>query len=155
MVGATGVTTRFREGRNSFDREHVFNLVGLKRFDLGKEGNQDITVGAYYFFRSGQRWGLRPNTTLSFPGSAETITTTTYVEPRDANQLEDTFNLNLNVDWSFPIGGSVRGKVGAEAANVTNEQEVIVNNIATGQPSPGIAAFQTPREYRVKVGVTF
>jgi hypothetical protein len=151
-TGRTNVTVVNRDGRTSFDREHVFNLVGLKRFDFG---NHDLSLGAYYFFRSGLRWGLRPNTTLIHPVSRQTIPTTTYTQSRDAEQLEDTFNVNLSADWTFPIAGTVRGKLGAEVANLTNEQEVIVINLATGNPSPGIAAYQIPREFRVKVGVTF
>jgi hypothetical protein len=152
VTGRTNATVVNREGRTSFDREHVFNLVGLKRFDFGKH---DLSVGAYYFFRSGLRWGLRPNTTLTHPLSAQTITTTTYAQSRDAEQLEDTFNVNLGADWTFPIAKSVRGKVGAEVANLTNEQEVIVINLPTGAPSPGIAAYQIPREFRIKAGITF
>jgi hypothetical protein len=152
VTGRTDVTVVNRDGRTSFDREHVFNLVGLKRFDFG---NHDLSLGAYYFFRSGLRWGLRPNTTLTFPGSTQTITTTRYDQPRDSEQLEDTFNINLNLDWSFPIAGTVRGKVGGEVANITNEQELVVVNLANGNPGVGTAAYQVPREFRLKVGITF
>jgi outer membrane receptor protein involved in Fe transport len=151
-TGRSNVTVVNRDGRTSFDREHVFNLVGLKRFDFGKH---DLSLGAYHFFRSGLRWGLRPNTTLIHPVSRQTITTTTYTQSRDAEQLEDTFNLNLTADWTFPIAGKVRGKLGAEVANVTDEQEAIVVNLATGNVSPGVSAYQTPREIRVKAGISF
>src|SRR4029450_12631367 len=105
-----------------FDRKHVLNLMGLKRWDLG---SHDVALSAYYFFRSGERWGLRPNTTLRHPVSNQSITTTTYREPRDAQKMEDIFNLNLAADWTFPIKGSVRGSLGAEVANVTDEQEIV------------------------------
>ncbi len=49
----------------------------------------------------------------------------------------------------------MRGKVGAEFANVTNEQELIVVNLANGADGVGTAAYQVPREFRLKVGITF
>ena len=76
-------------------------------------------------------------------------------EPRDANQLEDTFNVNLTADWSFPIHGSVRAKIGGEVSNLTDEQEVVDINIATGDPTPGIIAYQVPREFRLRAGISF
>jgi hypothetical protein len=150
--GRTDTTSINRAGRNSWDREHAFNLVGIKRWEFGK---QSIGAGAYFFYRSGARWGLRPSTTLVHPTSGQTITTSTYTEPRDANQLEDTYQVSFSADWSFPIAGDVRGKVGGEVSNVTNEQEVVVINLASGQPSPGIIAYEVPREFRLTVGVTF
>ncbi len=151
-TGRSNVTVINRDGRTSFDRENVFNLVGLKRFDFGEH---DLSLGAYYFFRSGLRWGLRPNTTLLHPVSGQLINTTTYSQGRDSEQLEDTFNLNLNADWTFPIAGGVRGKLGAEVANVTDEQEAIVVNLTTGAIAPGVSSYQTPREFRVKAGISF
>ena len=64
-------------------------------------------------------------------------------------------NINLSGHWPFPIAGSSRGKVGAEAVNVTNEQELIGIEILTGLPINGKLAYQAPREYRFQVGVTF
>ena len=148
----TDATIVNREGRTSFDRQHVLNLLGLKRWELGAH---DVSLGAYYFFRSGERWGLRPNTTVAHPVSGQRISTTTYREPRDAQQLEDIFNVNLSVDWTFPIAGQVRGRFGAEAANLTDEQEIVVVNITNGEPSPGVVAYQVPRELRLKIGVSF
>jgi hypothetical protein len=151
-TGRTDATMSNREGRPWFDREHVLNLAGLKRWEIG---GHDVGFGANYFFRSGARWGLLSNTTIVHPVSFQAISTTTYLEPRDTQQLEHSFSLNLTADWSFPIAGSVRGEIGAEVANVTDEQEVVVINQANGAPAPGIAAFQLPRELRVKLGVSF
>ena len=75
--------------------------------------------------------------------------------PRDSEQLEDTYTLNLTGTWTFPIKGRFAGRVGLEAVNVTNEQEVIGINRANSQPLPGIGAFQTPREYRRQIGIEF
>ena len=49
----------------------------------------------------------------------------------------------------MPAGSSV------EAVNVTNEQEVISINVNTGLPDPGKVAYQSPREYRLQIGITF
>jgi outer membrane receptor protein involved in Fe transport len=69
--------------------------------------------------------------------------------------MEDTMTLNLTGYWQFPIAGIVQGRLGVEAINVTNEQEVISINIATGQPDAGKVAYQAPREFRLQVGITF
>ena len=151
-TGRTDATIVNREGRNQWDREQLLNLVGLKRWEIG---NHDIGVGAYYFYRAGARWGLRPNTTVRHPVSGQIINTSTYTEPRDQNQLEDTFSVNLTAEWSFPIHGSVRAKIGGEVSNLTDEQEVVDINIATGDPTPGIIAYQVPREFRLRAGISF
>ena len=49
----------------------------------------------------------------------------------------------------------MRGKLGAEVANVTDEQEAIVVNLTTGAIAPGVSSYQTPREFRVKAGISF
>jgi outer membrane receptor protein involved in Fe transport len=152
VPGTTNATTRNREGRGPFDRKHNFNLVGLKQFELG---THHLGVGAYFGYRSGERWGNRPSTTIQHPVSRQPIATSTYRTPRDANQMEDTFNLNLTGTWTFPIRGAVQGRVGVEAANVTNEQEIISYNVTAGTPSPGKFGIQTPREIRFQAGITF
>jgi hypothetical protein len=89
------------------------------------------------------------------PVSGQVITTTTYRQPRDAEQMEDTYTLNLAGNWTFPIRGVVRGRLGVEAANATNQQEIIGINVTNGRPQPGKFAFQAPREIRLQAGITF
>jgi hypothetical protein len=151
-TGRTDATSVNRAGRLWFDREHVLNLAGLKRWEIGRH---DVGFGAYYFFRSGQPWGLLGFTTIVHPVSLQTIDSSTYLEPPDARRLEDTSSLNLTADWSFPIAGSVRGKIGAEIANVTDEQEAVAINVVTGETSGGISSYQVPRELRLELGVSF
>jgi hypothetical protein len=69
--------------------------------------------------------------------------------------MEDTYTLNLTGWWQFPIAGVWSGRLGVEAVNVTNEQEVISFNLATGQPDAGKQAIQAPREIRLQIGITF
>jgi hypothetical protein len=152
----TTYNTANREGRGNTDREHILNVVGLKVFPVSARNN--IGLGGYFGFRSGEYWGLRPNIVAVRPGApanAPIINTTAYREDRDAQQMEDSYTLNLTGYWQFPITGSVQGRLGVEAVNVTNEQEVISINIASGQPDAGKVAYQAPRELRLQVGITF
>ncbi|HUE96187.1 MAG TPA: hypothetical protein VMN39_05985, partial [Longimicrobiaceae bacterium] len=151
-TGATDATSVFRDGRGFLDRTHNLNIVGLKQFSAGAHV---FALGGYFLFRSGEPWGLRESTVVAHPVSGQTITTTSYREPRDAQQLEDTFSLNLTGSWNFPIGGRLQGRVAIEVANLTDEQELIGINRANGLPIPGTAAFQAPREFRGQVGVQF
>ena len=151
-TGATDATIVHREGRGNFDRTHILNVVGLKQISIGAH---TIRVGGSFSFRSGERWGLRANTTLVHPDSGKTIRTTSYRQPRDAEQLEDTFVVNLTGTWTFPLGPRFNARVGIEVTNVTDEQAIIGVNRANGQPLPGVAAFQAPREVRGQVGITF
>ena len=151
-TGRTDATIINREGRGPFDRTHNLNLTGVKNWTLG---NHKIGAGGYLAFRSGERWAVRQATQIAHPVSNQRIATTTYRVPRDSEQLEDTYSLNLTGSWTFPIHGRFAGRVGLEAVNVTNEQEVIGINRANGQPLPGIGALQTPREYRGQIGIEF
>jgi hypothetical protein len=151
-TGRTNATIVNREGRGNADREHVLNVVAMKIFTFGQH---HVHLGGYFGFRSGERWGLRRQIQVRHPVSTLPITTTTYVQERDAEQLEDTFTVNGTAYWLFPIAGTFQGKVGVEVVNLTDEQEVIGINLATGQPDPGKVAIQAPREYRFQLGVTF
>ena len=60
--------TANREGRGNTDREHNLNIVGLKVFPVSAKN--DIGLGGYFGFRSGERWGLRPEHRGGAPGRA-------------------------------------------------------------------------------------
>jgi hypothetical protein len=151
-TGRTDASIVNREGIGNFSRKHVLNAVGLKIFPIG---SHSIALGGYFGYRAGEYWGKRTATQVRHPVSGNLISTTRYEQPLDAEQLEDTFTLNLNGHWRFPIAGQVEGRVGVEAVNITNEQEVIAVNHATGLAEVGKLAFQSPREYRLQVGITF
>jgi hypothetical protein len=150
--GRTDTTIVNREGIGNNSRRHVLNILGLRDFPIG---THSIVLGGYFGFRSGERWGKRTATQVRHPTSGNLISTTRYEQPIDAEQLEDTYTLNLNGQWRFPIRGQFEGRVGIEAVNVTNEQEVIAINHATGQRDTGKLAFQSPREYRLQIGFSF
>ncbi len=151
-TGATDATIVNRYGHGFSHRDHNLNIVGVKRIPIG---SHNISLGGYFGFRGGEYWGLRRNTFVQHPVSRQRIRTSSYSEPRDAQQMEDTFNLNLTAQWNFPIRGPVQGRIGLEAANVTDEQELIGINRANGRPFPGVAAYQIPREYRLQIGFVF
>jgi hypothetical protein len=151
-TGRTDATVVNRSGRTSFDRTHILNVVGLRRHTFGRH---EVGVGAFLSYRSGEPWGLQASTTVVHPVSGAAITTSTFTEPRDAHELEPSFELNVTGDWIFPLSDRVRGQVGVEVANLTNEQEVVAINRLTGAAVPGVTAFQLPRELRLRVGVSF
>ena len=151
-TGATDATVVFREGHGFLDRTHNLNVLALRNFVLGRH---NISVGGYYGFRSGERWGRRQATRLVHPVTGARINTSSYREPRDVNQLEDTHTVNLTGMWDFPLGGRIHGRVGLELVNITNAQEIIGINRANGRQLPGTAALQSPREYRIHVGIRF
>jgi TonB dependent receptor/Carboxypeptidase regulatory-like domain len=164
LDAATGlpVTAVNRYGRLDNDRTHIANLSAAKSFDLTER--QRFTLGGWFTYRTGKPWGLRPTVfcaaspprcTPTAPTGVATIATTRYAQPRDANELEDTYALNLTAAWEFPIAGRVEGSLRAEAANVTDEQEQIAVSLATGQPIAVRQSYQKPRELRAVVGVRF
>jgi hypothetical protein len=149
------VVNRF--GRLDNDRRHIANLSAAKTFDITER--QHFTLGGWYTFRSGKPWGLRPQRTLQSPNAAlvprPTIITSVYTEARDANELDDTQALNLTGAYEFPIVKQLSGSLRVEVANVTDEQEQIAVNLATGQAIPVRQSYQKPREYRFVAGVRF
>jgi hypothetical protein len=156
-------TAANRFGRGRQDREHIVNVAGVKRWNFGRH---ELGLGGLVWFRSGERWGLRPVLTLlancgatpscvSVPGLAGSLNTSHYVEPRDANQLDDLHALNLVARWTFPLGGGVAGQLEIEVTNVTDEQEQIDVVLATGRPPTQSGFYSLPREYRAVVGVSF
>ncbi len=151
-TGATDATVVGRAGHGFLDRTHNLNVVALRNFVMGRH---NISVGGYYGFRSGERWGRRQATRLVHPVTGARINTSSYREPRDTNQLEDTHTLNLTGIWDFPLGGRINGRVGVELVNITNEQEIIGINRGNGRQLPGAAALQSPREIRLHAGIRF
>ena len=151
--GATDATSNSNYfGKLQEHRDAIVNVVGLKRLTFGK---QDIVLGGFFRWHSGTPWGFRPTTGVRHPVSGQVITTSTQVEPIDANTLEEIMTLNVNAMWEFPLAGKFRGQLGFEVANVTDEQEQTRVNSANGRPQPTLSAYQTPREFRLKVGFQF
>ena len=149
--GGTDVTTRFRDGRMGHDIDRL-NIVGMKRLDFGKHA---VTLGGFFATTTGRYFGTSASTTVAHPVTGLEIDTVTFTAPRDGQQLEDIFTLDLSAMWSFPIRGEWEGQLGFEVANVTDEQKVLEIDTNTLQPINSLAAWQLPREFRVKVGFRF
>ncbi len=149
--GGTDVTTRFRDGRLSHDVDRM-NIVAMKRLDFGKHA---LTLGGFLATTTGRYFGRSASTTVAHPVTGVEIDTVTFTTPRDGQQLGDIFTLDVSAMWSFPIRGEWEGQLGFEVANVTDEQKVLEIDTNTLEPINSLAAWQLPRELRVKVGFRF
>ncbi len=149
--GATDATTRFRAGRMRHDIDRL-NLIAMKRFQFGK---QALTLGGFFAASTGRYFGPSSPTDIAHPVTGLDVQTTTFTAPRDGQQLEEIFTLDISAMWSFPIKGPVEGQLGFEVANVTDEQEVLEIDTITLAPINSLIAWQVPREFRLKVGIRF
>ncbi|MCY3932691.1 MAG: hypothetical protein OXH70_13355 [Acidobacteria bacterium] len=125
------------------------NIVGMKRLDFGKHA---LTLGGFLATTTGRYFGPSEATTVAHPVTGVEIDTVTFTAPVDSRQLDDIFTLDLSAMWSFPMPGEWEGQVGFEVANVTDEQEVLEVDTRTLLPINSLAAWQLPRELRLKVG---
>ncbi len=150
-TGATDATTRFRTGRMRHDIDRM-NVVGMKRLEFGKHA---LTLGGFFATTTGRYFGPSEPTTVAHPVTGVEIDTVTFTAPVDSQQLEDIFTLDLSAMWSFPIRGEWEGELGLEVANVTNEQKVLQVDTRTLEPLNSLAAWQLPREFRLKAGFRF
>ena len=89
------------------------------------------------------------------PVSGARINTWAYGEPRAAQQLPNTITLGVAAAWDFPIRGAFAGKIGFEVANVTDEQDQVSVNLANGRARSSAGGYLVPREFRLKLGITF
>jgi hypothetical protein len=96
-----------------------------------------------------------------------------YMEPRGSRRIDDYKQLDLNLQWSFPIAGQFNGFIRGEILNITDEQ--VQTGIAgmaescnwptddiegggctaTPVPAPTGANYQIPRRVRLQVGFNF
>ena len=86
----------FWDGPLTWDREIMVNIVGIKRWVFG---NHDLMTSAFLKYTAGEPWALHPSTRVAHPVSGQTISTTTFREPRGSQQLEDFWMLNLNATY--------------------------------------------------------
>ncbi len=149
---ANATSSDFWFGRLLEDREHLANVVGMKRFIFGKH---DLVLGGFVHYAAGRPWGSHVSTQVRHPVSNQAITTSTYREPSDANRLPDTWTIDLSTMYSVAMAGDVRVKLGFEVANLTDNQEPTIINQSTGRPNAQVAWYQRPREFRLKVGLSF
>jgi len=152
-TGLTNATSSpYWFGRLLEDREHLANVIGMKRFVFGRH---DLVLGGFLHYASGAPWGSHVSTQVQHPVSGQRITTSTYREPSDAHRLPDTWTVDLSLMYSVAMAGNVRAKIGFDLANATDNQEPIAINRQTGRPNALVSWYQRPREFRLKVGFSF
>ncbi len=127
-------------------------MIGMKRFVFGRH---DLVLGGFLHYAAGRPWGSHVSTQVRHPVSGQTITTSTYREPSDANRLPDTWTVDLSLMYSIAMAGNVRAKIGFDLANAADSQEPITINQSTGRPNALVSWYQRPREFRLKVGFSF
>ena len=124
----------------------------MKRFIFGKH---DLVLGGFVHYAAGRPWGTHVSTQVRHPVSNQAINTSTFREPSDANRLPDTWTIDLSTMYSVAMAGDVRVKLGFEVANLTDNQEPVNINRSSGRPNQQVAFFQRPREFRLKLGLSF
>lgn len=109
--------------RNSFgplayDSPHRLNLDGFYTFDLREAGS--LLVGGSVRLRSGYPISMR-GATNRFPGSFPI-----YVLPRGAGgRVKPNYQINANVQYAYPLAGTLQLTVGARLFNLTNAKAVL------------------------------
>ena len=152
-TGLTNATSSpYWFGRLLEDREHLANVIGMKRFVFGRH---DLVLGGFLHYASGAPWASHVSTQVRHPVSGQPITTSTFREPAGTHRLPDTLTVDLALMYSIATAGNVRAKIGFDLANATDSQEPIAINTQTGRPTPRVASYQRPREFRLKVGFSF
>lgn len=152
-TGLTNATSSpYWFGRLLEDREHLANVIGMKRFVFGRH---DLVLGGFLHYASGAPWASHVSTQVRHPVSNQPITTSTFREPAGSHRLPDTLTVDLSLMYSVAMAGNVRAKVGFDLANATDSQEPIAINTQTGVPRARVSSYQRPREFRLKVGFSF
>lgn len=152
-TGLTNATSSpYWFGRLLEDREHLANVIGMKRFVFGRN---DLVLGGFLRYASGAPWASHVSTQVRHPVSNQPITTSTFREPAGSHRLPDTLTVDLSLMYSVAMAGNVRAKIGFDLANATDSQEPIAINTQTGVPRARVSSYQRPREFRLKVGFSF
>ncbi|MEM1247979.1 MAG: TonB-dependent receptor [Acidobacteriota bacterium] len=150
----TSVSTINRLGSDGLiDRPIIFNSFGFKTWTFGR---QNLTAGGHFTFQSGTAWGRSEGVgTVSIDGNtAQSASVNLQLEPLGERRLDDTFNVNLNLAWGFPIFGQTTGQFRVEVLNATNQQE---QTFVTGRGEARAVRrdFQRPRQARVNFAIRF
>jgi len=144
-----------RWGPLSTDDTHVFKIRGLYRLPVGK--GHALSVGGSALFNSGEPWQLIENVDVVVDG-VPVAQTTMFLEPRGSRRTPTYKQLNLNLEWGFPISGSMAGAIRGQINNVTNEQEwigVVGSTLQTGEPANTSIVYQRPRYITILASFTF
>jgi len=151
-----------RYGSLPQNRPNVFKVRGAYNWQLGK--GHSINIGGLAYYHDGQTW--TPWTTLTDDVSGGIVVV--FQEPRGSRRIGGRKQLDLNLQWSFPIAGRFNGFVRTDLINLTNEQEQIgiagmaetcfwVDGDCSVTPTPQATTqnFQYPRTVRIQIGFNF
>ncbi len=156
--GRNNVNTLNKPGQfaNNSEFPEVFNLLGIKRWQIGKH---TLNTGAHYRARTGRLWQMTRTASLRHPLTNARIRVSEYLQPQASQQLDTSTELNLNASWIFPpIRGKYEIQLGAELANALDGDSQLFVNTVTGRPTGrggGDIAYQRPQEYRFNVALRF
>jgi hypothetical protein len=164
LPDGTPVSHHNEWGRSPTDRPNIVKVRGAYRLPLGK--GHSLNIGGLFYLNSGMPWALIDQSVgeggvVTIPPELDPLgqepTHTIFEEPRGQFRLPDRKQLDLNVEWAFPISGRFSGYLRTEILNVTNEQELlaIAGLPQGGDPVPTTDNYQYPRTVRALVGFSF
>jgi hypothetical protein len=154
VIGITGFA--------SYDRPHVFNLLGQYAFELGRV---NLTLGAAGYWNSGLRTNRTGTVNILYPdGTASDQNYTYYYGGLNAYQLDDVWTIDNSIEATFDVWRGIEFGLKGEIFNITDNQEPIANNRTAwcddnsttcqtrrnewgAQTARG--SFQAPRTYRI------
>jgi hypothetical protein len=156
-----------RWGELSSSRPHNLKLRGAYNAQLGK--GHSLNIGGLAYYWSGPNWIPWENVTHTPSGETRAI----YMEPRGNRSINGRSQLDVSLQWSFPIAGQFNGFVRGEIVNITDEQVLtatsgmpencnwptdnIEGGACTGAPEPYaiVENYQSPRYIRLQIGFNF
>jgi hypothetical protein len=156
-----------RWGELAASRPHNLKLRGAYIWQLGK--GHSLNIGGLAYYWSGPVWHPSENVTHDPSGETRAV----YMEPRGSRRIGGRSQLDLNLQWSFPIAGQFNGWIRGEILNITDEQVQTANagmaqscnwptdNIeggaCTATPTPNATGenYQRPRYIRLQIGFNF
>jgi hypothetical protein len=137
--GDTSVSIVNRYGR--LDTPHQFKIDGSWTHSFGKFG---LTLGAGYWWWSGDVWAARVNTTVA------SGTGTEYTEPAGTNEVGNEQRLDLHLEGTFNITDTILIGAYVDLLNATNNQNPVrVNTLETSSTFGDANLWQTPRRFQI------
>ena len=149
-------------GPASYDRPHVFNMLGTYAMNLGPA---NLTFGGAGYWNSGLNYSKTSTITVLYDdGTPSDQTYTYYYEGRGSDRLQDVWSLDGSVEATWNFFRDMEFGVKGEVFNVTDNQEAVNTSTTTWCNDNTTACqtarsrfgaqtarthFQTPRTYRV------
>jgi hypothetical protein len=139
------------------DRTHIAKVRGAYQLRMGRR--HSLNIGGIAYYVHGRPWA--PGTYQVIPPEinplGEDLGMLVNDEPRGSRRINGRTQLDLNLEWQFPIGGQFNGWVRTEIVNALNDQVQIgtAGMSWSGVPNQSTANYQYPRRVRAYVGFSF